>query len=208
MVSMSDDERFDMWLKDAAAGYNAPRGEVPREAMWTAIEAGIKTPAPVSRRWALPRWIPAAAAAAVLMAVAYRAGVTRGERAGQAAAPVAATSDATGTYDEAARVHFERADALLTSARSTLGAVSELDPATEGWARDMLADTRLLLDSPAANRAERRALLEDLELTLAQLVQLSAAGTPDDRRHVERSLRGGELLTRIRNSAPAPVRGT
>jgi hypothetical protein len=115
--------------------------------------------------------------------------------------------DASATYDAATRAHFERADALLTSARST-SAGESLDPALSRWARDMLADTRLLLDSPVAAGADRRRLFEDLELTLAQLVQLSAAGTPDDRRLVERSLRRGEVLTRLRNAVPAPVSGT
>lgn len=36
---MTDDERFEQILKGAAADYEAPRGDVPREAMWEAIRA-------------------------------------------------------------------------------------------------------------------------------------------------------------------------
>jgi hypothetical protein len=54
----------------------------------------------------------------------------------------------------------------------------------------------------------RHKLLQDLELTLAQIVQLSAASTPDDQRMVERSLRRGELLTRIRTAVPSNYSGT
>lgn len=206
---MSDDERFDTWLKDAAADYNRPAGEVPRELMWSVIQPAIATPVVTPRRWRVSRWVPAVAAAAVLMAVAYRAGVSRGERRIEAVATTAAPAEASPAYDEATRAHLERADALLTSTRTVLdGAAGEIDPAVSTWARDVLTDTRLLLDSPAGRSGDRRQLLEDLELTLAQIVQLSAASSPDDRRLVERMLRRGELLTRIRNSVPAPVRGT
>lgn len=207
---MNDDDKFADWLREAAVDYNTPGGEVPREAMWQAIaprlpQAGDRG-ASVGGR--VPRWIPWLAAATLLVAVSYQVGVRQGER---GAEPVVASRPAApaagAVYDEATRAHFERADALLTSVRAA-SPDALLDPALHRWARDMLADTRLLLDSPAAAAADRRRLFEDLELALAQIVQLSAAGTPDDRRLVERSLRRGEVLTRLRNAAPAPVSGT
>ncbi len=214
---MSDDERFDRWIVDAAADYNRPPREVPRDAMWTAIRAGLQARAtpviamhPTMARRVF-RVVPFLAAAAVLVVVAYRAGVSSVT---QRPAPVVAATpstpaapDTTVFYDMAARAHFERADAFLTTARSTLGN-TRLDTAVTTWAREMLADTRLLIDSPAGASAEKRALLEDLELTLAQIVQLSAASTDDDRRIVGRELRRGDLITRLRTSAPAIERGT
>lgn len=206
---MTDDERFDTWLKDAAADYNRPAGDVPRELMWSVIQPAIATPVVTHRRWRVSRWVPAVAAAAVLMAVAYQAGVSRGQRRPEAIVAGVTPAEVNPGYEMATRAHLERADALLTSTRTALDEASaELDPAVSSWARDVLTDTRLLLDSPAGRAGDRRQLLEDLELTLAQIVQLSAAASPDDRRLVERLLRRGELLARIRHSVPASVRGT
>ncbi|MBL8960085.1 MAG: hypothetical protein JNJ98_09545 [Gemmatimonadetes bacterium] len=209
---MSEDEMFDRWVVDAAADYNRPPATVPREAMWSAIRAGVAT-APASGatpsiggRWTLRRVGPMVAAAAVLVAVAYQAGVTTGARRATPATPPA-TRDASPVYDVATRDLFDRAEVLLTTTRSSLGDAA-VDPAVTRWAQDMLSETRLLLDSPAAATPERRALLEDLELTLAKIVRLSSAASADDKTLVDRSLRDGDLLSRLRTSVPAPVRGT
>jgi hypothetical protein len=72
------------------------------------------------------------------------------------------------------------------------------------WARDVLSSTRLLLDSPASRDPQLRALLADLELVLAQIVQLS--GTPlqaGERELIERAMRDRDLLPRLRSAVPA-----
>ena len=66
-----------------------------------------------------------------------------------------------GTYTQATVDHLARAEALLTSFKGA--GESTTDVALEGWARDLLADTRLLLDSPAAGDVQRRALVRDLQ---------------------------------------------
>lgn len=210
---MSDDETFDRWVVEAAADYNRPPSTAPREAMWSVIRAGVAvapssgTVHSIGRRWTFRRVGPMVAAAAVLVAVAYQAGVTTGaRRAGPAARPVAAREESP-AYEVAARDLFDRAEVLLTSTRSSLGDAS-VDPAVTRWAQDMLSETRLLLDSPAAGAPERRALLEDLELTLVKIVRLSGAASADDKTLVDRSLRDSDLLSRLRTSVPAPVRGT
>lgn len=116
---------------------------------------------------------------------------------GAARRPVAAGSE---SYDLATVEHLSRAEALLTSFRTprSAGDGSPLN----SWARDLLADTRLLLDSPAATNARRRALLEDLELVLAQIVQLPAEASAD-RGLVQRSIERGAVLSRLRSSIPA-----
>ncbi|MBK8247738.1 MAG: hypothetical protein IPK85_10125 [Gemmatimonadetes bacterium] len=96
---------------------------------------------------------------------------------------------------------------MLATTQSSLGG-DTVDPAVTRWAQDMLSETRLLLDSPAATAPGRRALLEDLELTLAKVVRLSGAASADDKTLMDRSLRDGDLLSRLRTSVPAPVRGT
>jgi hypothetical protein len=96
--------------------------------------------------------------------------------------------------------HLARAEALLTSFKGTRS--DSADASLERWAQDLLADTRLLLDSPAAGDSRRRRLLEDLELVLAQIVQLRAESSAD-RSIVRKSIERGEVLTRIRSTIPA-----
>lgn len=205
---MSDDEHFDRWVAGAAEDYRQPPREIPREAMWEAIRAGVSDTvvAVPPARWSIRRITPFLAAAAVLVVVAYRVGVSVGARPASVVTVAPAPQPPT-MYDMATRVLFDRADVLLTSTRAALG-TDDLDPGVSRWAREMLSDTRLLLDSPAADQPARRALLEDLELILAQIAQLSAATTPDDRAHVGRALQGGDLLNRLRTSVPVRERGT
>lgn len=120
-------------------------------------------------------------------------------------APTGTSRSGATSYDVAALAHLSRAEALLTSFRgseegSAQGGADDA-PMTR-WARDLLADTRLLLDSPAATDARRRALLDDLELVLAQIVQLPAESSAD-RSQVRRSIERGAVLSRLRSSIPA-----
>ena len=66
-----------------------------------------------------------------------------------------------------------------------------------------LSNTRLLLDSPVANDPQRRPLLEDLELVLVQIVQLSPGSTPQDRDLIEKTLQHDHVMTRLRTAIPA-----
>jgi hypothetical protein len=128
----------------------------------------------------------------------------------EGSAPAGGAALATESYDLAAVAHLSRAEALLTSFRSPpavgeTGRDAGAGAGTSGmasWARDLLADTRLLLDSPAAADARRRQLLEDLELVLAQIVQLPAEASAD-RGLVQRSIERGAVLSRLRSSIPA-----
>src|SRR5687768_6002387 len=180
--------------------------------MWEAIRQGAArhTPPVTWRSRPFMRWVPLAAAATLLLAVGYSAGrmrsTTEAPDAAVADAPPSMAGDTTNRFYDAAVVsHFGRAEAMLTTFRaSATGSDTQLDR----WARDLLTDTRLLLDSPAANDTRRRRLLEDLELTLAQIVQLSAASSPDDQHIVDGAIERGELLTRLRNVVPARTSGT
>jgi hypothetical protein len=77
------------------------------------------------------------------------------------------------------------------------------------WARELLSNTRLLLDSPVANDPQRRPLLQDLELVLVQIVQLSPGSTPQDRELIDKTLQQDHVLSRLRTAIPAgPQRGS
>src|SRR2546430_14549140 len=76
-------------------------------------------------------------------------------------------------------------------------------------ARDLLATTRLMLDSPAAKDARLKGLLEDLELVLAQIAQLPASGDREDVQSINQGLDQRSVLLRLRTANPAgpgPVR--
>jgi hypothetical protein len=98
-----------------------------------------------------------------------------------------------------------QAEALLTTYRH---AENVRDPQAmqqaARWARDVLSSTRLLIDSPAGNDPQMRTLFTDLELILAQIVQLS--GTPlqaRERELIDRAMRDRDLLPRLRSAVPA-----
>jgi hypothetical protein len=99
----------------------------------------------------------------------------------------------------ASRQHLARAEALISVVAAT-PADAVMDSLTGNWAREMLTNTRLLLDSPAGDDPARRRLFEDLEMILVQLVQRSGTSA-DERRLIDRSLQRTQLLTRLRTNA-------
>ena len=103
------------------------------------------------------------------------------------------------TYSVASQQHLSRAEALVAVV-SAMPADAALDSLTGRWARDVLTNTRLLLDSPAGDDPVRRRLLEDLETVLVQLVQRSGR-TVEDRAMIDRTLLKTQILTRLRSGA-------
>lgn len=103
------------------------------------------------------------------------------------------------TYSIASQQHLTRAEALVAVV-SAMPADAALDSLTGRWARDVLTNTRLLLDSPAGDDPARRRLLEDLETVLVQLVQRSGR-TAEDRAMIDRTLQKTQILTRLRSGA-------
>ena len=123
---------------------------------------------------------------------------------GRSDTPVDAT--ARRLYHAAALQTLAQAEALLTAYRSGEDARPDAESMrlAARWARDVLSSTRLLLDSPAARDAQLRALLTDLELVLAQIVQRSGAPLEAGERDlIERAMRDRDLLPRLRSAVPA-----
>lgn len=129
---------------------------------------------------------------------------------GRASEPreLAAVPDSTvqTLYRTAAIQTLVQAEALLTAYRGA--ASTSRDPQAmqqaARWARDVLSSTRLLIDSPAGRDPQMHALFTDLELILAQIVQLS--GTPlqaRERELIDRAMRDRDLLPRLRSAVPA-----
>jgi hypothetical protein len=97
------------------------------------------------------------------------------------------------------RDHLSRAEALVSVVAAS-PADAAMDSLTGRWARDMLTNTRLLLDSPAGDDPVRRRLLEDLETVLVQLLQRTG-GAVDERALIDRTLERTQLLSRLRSGA-------
>ena len=132
-----------------------------------------------------------------------QSGLSRGGGTQVAAGEAAPNSTPASAYQLAAVRHLSEAEALLTSFRTRSATDQQMDAQLGSWARDLLNNTRLLLDSPVANDPQRRPLLEDLELVLVQIVQLSPGSTPQDREMIEKTLRQDHVMTRLRTAIPA-----
>lgn len=118
--------------------------------------------------------------------------------------PESRPRDASSLYRAAAVQTLSQAELLLVAWRTDAPRDSASARQLGAWARDVLGSTRLLLDSPAARDPQLHALLDDLELVLAQIVQLSGSPlTPGERALLERSVRARDLLPRIRSVVPA-----
>ncbi|HEX9106206.1 MAG TPA: hypothetical protein VF832_03240, partial [Longimicrobiales bacterium] len=99
-----------------------------------------------------------------------------------------------------------QAELLLTSFRAESKARGSVDPQVAEWAGDILSSTRLLLDSPAGRDPKLKGLLEDLELVLAQIVQLRdvpANARRGDADLIDHALQQRDLLPRLRTAVPA-----
>jgi hypothetical protein len=104
-------------------------------------------------------------------------------------------------YRVAAEKHFGRAEVLLTQFRSD-AEPGQRDAEFSSWARELLGDTRLLLDSPAAEDLEYRELLEDLELVLAQIVRAATKRRMEERQWVADSMDQRGVMERLRLLMP------
>jgi hypothetical protein len=114
-----------------------------------------------------------------------------------------ATESARSTaYTLATVRHFTAVEALLTSF-NTSQHDARGDAQMASWARALLSQTRLLLDSPAAADPARQRLLQDLELVLVQMTQLSPSDKPLDREMIDGSVRQTDMITRLRTAVPA-----
>lgn len=217
------DDGFEDRLKEAASDYNAPP-DTPTEAMWAAIlakraeEAGRKEAEKADRaeapRGILPfrsfrsvRPFRFAAGIAAVLTLGFALG-RLSEKDTPAPAPGAVAVETPARPSEAAyRVatteHLSQSETFLTLFRASVrggGGNGQLASAT---ARQLLATNRLLLDSPAASDGRTRALLQDLELVLAEIAQLSPQPRSRDLDLIEEGLDEGGVLSRLRTAVPS-----
>lgn len=206
---MSEDPMDETLARLAREGYHRPP-EPPREEMWAAIRAARGDELARRRLARERRWAPWAAgiAAALLLGVGLgRLSVRPGDPVTLpvAVAPAPAPEPAV-AYQVAATQHLSRAEALLTSFRSEARS-GRVDEEVSAWARDLLSNTRLMLDSPAAEDPQLRLLLEELELILAQISGLPQQGPAAETRQeveiVRQAIEDGGVIPKLRTAIPA-----
>ena len=207
-------------LRELARDYHEPPRALSterREEMWKRIEAmraggpSHVTPLPHTNRITRFLW-PVAAAALLLL------GIGIGQRSQKSpVGPIAVAESepnerwsqhsAEAMYRLVAREFLQRTDTKLTEFRqaalSPTPGGGAAPPMQFGWAGDLLLHTRLLMDSPAADSPELERLLRDLELILAQIVQLTAESDPQERKSIRDSIEKRSLLLRVRDEIPA-----
>lgn len=206
---MSDERKYDeidALIRDLARDYNAPPA-TPSEAMWERIarQRGAEAEdAGRPRRWWSRAWVWMPAAAVVVLALGVGIGRdTLRQDAERALVAQREAHDREQTellYRLAATPVLSRGEQLLTEYRS---ASVDAPRAAElsDWAGALLLETRLLLDSPAADDPELEQLLEDLELFLAQIRR--GTGDAEERAIINEGLRERALLARLRDRIPA-----
>lgn len=197
MSNEREEGRLNERVLAVAREYHAPL-PTPRDDMWRAIAAERQRRQ--TRRAGLPiRWGLALAAVLVLGIAIGR--WTMGSRASVASGATGVPSDVA--YRVAAAQYLSRTEVLLTDFRAESRS-GRLDPQFLAAARDLLATTRLMLDSPAAKDPHLKNLLEDLELVLAQITQLPAEpGRKNEMDLINQGMDQHSVLTRLRTATPA-----
>jgi len=203
------EHRFDDLMRDAAREYRVP-ADPPLDAMWQEIERAHWGRAArrrdASSRRGMLRIVRAAPwmAAGIGMAATLVVGIAIGRQSAPSVpalpiASLASAAEAESTpYDLATGRHLVQAAALLIALPSQAGTLDAGDALVE-QAHDLLSTTRILLDSPAADNPDIRALLRDLELVLAQVSRLPARGSePAEVQLINDAILERDVLPRLR----------
>jgi hypothetical protein len=109
----------------------------------------------------------------------------------------------TAAYQLATTEHLSQSETFLTLFRASLRGNVGNERLAAATARQLLASNRLLLDSPAASDARTRLLLQDLELVLAEIAQLSPQSRGRDLELITEGLERGGVMSRLRTAVPS-----
>lgn len=216
------DDRLDDLLRDAARDYNEPP-DTPREEMWERIVAERRQRE--KSRGILPfrrfhgfrpgRAVRAGAGIAALLAIGIGLGRLSMERPGSTPAPAptpapvaaAAPRVSSPAYHLATTEHLSQSETFLTLFKASVRGQGN-ERLASATARQLLATNRLLLDSPAASDTRTRLLLQDLELVLAEIAQLSPQPRSRDLQLITEGMEQGGVLSRLRTAVPAGTSAT
>jgi hypothetical protein len=194
------DDVFDHLLDRAKAGLRPPP-EAPLAEIWAAVErgrAGSRTGrGGLARRW----WMTVGVAAGLL--VAFSLG--RWTAPPTAPAPDAVVAAGERPIDETTTLLLGESAVLLMALPAEGTGNAGSSPLGEArfaaQARDLLVTTRLLLDARGSSNPRLHDLLQDLELTLAQIARLQSAPTRDELKLIVDAMEQQEIVPRIQRLA-------
>jgi hypothetical protein len=212
-----NEERFDELMRDAAPSYNRPPDLPPLDEIWDSIEQARQREANTAswfqghkpqRRGLLSQpWLRRAAILVVGVALGRASIVllpnrTALQEPAASDAPVATapvTAPARSAHQRDTDQYLGQAAALLISLPGELNAPRG-DGSYARRADDLLLQTRMLLDSPAASDPVLRSLFEDLEMILVQVIRLKADPDPTRIDLLNDALEQRDLIPRLRDA--------
>ena len=204
---MSED-RLDKIIDTAADHYNVPPVNPPFEQMWTAIEGEafgpqIK-PAAGKKGFSLVNnpWLRMAAVLVLGVAIGRFSTRAPETTTPDNPSPVATIEqvDAEASYELSAERYLGQAVTLVAGLPRQLQS-GRMDSAYVARARESLTQLRLLMESPDASNPRLRALFEDLELVLLQVVQMPASGNAFEAKMIRQAMRERDVMPRLVDAA-------
>ncbi|HZB27809.1 MAG TPA: hypothetical protein VE282_04540 [Gemmatimonadales bacterium] len=217
------DDRLDDQLSAAARDYHEPP-ETPRAAMWERIvaERAERAQKPAKEESEQPeggRVLPfrhlrhlgplswAAGIAAILLL-----GIGLGRLSVSPTSPTIPAQPLASqptprvnaaAYEMATTEYLSQSEAFLTLFRASIRQNTGNEQLAAATARQLLSTNRLMLDSPAAQDSKTKLLLQDLELVLAQIAQLSPDSRNRDLDLITEGLERAGVMTRLRTAVPS-----
>ena len=204
-----DEKELERRLSELSKSWRIPE-DPPLDAMWQAIEVRAFPPAETRRPW---RWTRTLLPMAAVLLLGFGLGqlapsVLRSRRvaplltaAPQVTAPGTGATVRLTSQEEPfvgiATDYLERVTALLVTMTDASRRGQPIGQSISP-ARDLLATTRLLIDSPQAGDPRLQALLQDLELVFAQIVRLPRSAPTPDVYLIDQTLDQREVLPRLR----------
>jgi hypothetical protein len=195
------EDQFDDIIRTAADHYNVPPVNPPLDAMWAAIETEAFAPRVVAttprRSLMQSPWLRMAAVLVLGVAVGRLS-------ARQAVAPQpvkdqpqpASVADAADAYQLPTERFLGQTVTLFASLPKQLQE-GRPDSQLVAKANEQLGTLRMLMDSPAASNPRLRALFEDLELVLVQVVQMPKNGSQSEAKLIRQSMRERDVMPRL-----------
>ena len=192
-----EDQELEHRLAELRESWRVPR-DPPLADMWQVIESRAFGPG----RTQGSRWIRTLLPMAATLVLGFGLGQLTPELVGNRPSEPVGTAaqeppEAAAPFVGIATNYLERVTALLVTLTDESRLGRPLDYSNER-ARDLLATTRLLLDSPGITDPHLRDLLDDLELVLAQIVRLPLRAAPPDVYLIDQALDQREVLPRLR----------
>jgi len=192
-----DEQELERRLRELKETWRIPRNP-PLEEIWQAVEARAFPAVPERRSWTRTV-LPLAAMLLLGFGLGQFAPRLLQQKSSKPAElvsviPVVATDQSRDPFVGIATDYIERVTGLLV----TLTDAHRGQMIRIAQARELLATTRLLIDSPQASDPHLRALLDDLELVLAQIVRLPPRATSPDVYLIDQTLDQREVLPRLR----------